>query len=88
MLTHVKTIHLKAKKKCLECNKFFSLGGYPTHMRNIHGEGKMPEPMQCEKCSYSTVYQVHFRKHYKKMKNIMIESVLVFLPMVNERGEI
>ena len=27
----------------------------------------MSEPMQCEKCSYSTFYQVHFRKHYKKM---------------------
>ena len=40
MLTHVKTIHLKAKKKCLECNKFFNLGGYPTHMNQMHGKGK------------------------------------------------
>ena len=28
MLTHVKTIHLKAKKKCLECDKFFSVNIY------------------------------------------------------------
>ena len=40
MMVHVKTIHLKAKKKCLECNKFFSLGGYPTHMNQMHGKGK------------------------------------------------
>ena len=41
MMVHVKTIHLNAKKKCLECNKFFSLGGYPDHMRDIHGKGKI-----------------------------------------------
>ena len=41
MLTHVKTIHLKAKKKCLECKRFFSLGNYPTHMNQMHGKGKI-----------------------------------------------
>ena len=66
LFTHVKTEHLKLKKKCQECNKLYPIGRrYLCHLNKMHGSNKSDETLYCELCDYSTNLKDLLKKHVR-----------------------
>ena len=62
----MKTEHLKIKKKCPECNKFYPVGtNYDHHLVVMHGSNKSDKIIRCELCDYSTNLKSLFKKHIR-----------------------
>ena len=90
---HVKTEHLKIKKKCLECNKLYPVGtNYDHHIVVMHGSNKSDKIIRCELCDYSVkdvkthIRKIHLdiRKHpcdkcsYKAQSSTGLEAHITF----------
>ena len=66
VFAHVKTEHLKMKKKCPDCSKLCPIGiNYDDHVKMMHGSNKSAERLQCEFCDYSTNLKSLFQKHIR-----------------------
>ena len=65
LFTHVKTEHLKLKKKCPECNKLYPIKTYLNHVNKMHRSNKSDETLNCELCDYSTNLKDYLKKHVR-----------------------